>query len=234
MKNLHILLFTDFKKIFRDSTLTMIFFVPVFIIVILRFVLSFVISKWVPEIEEYTIYFATMLSMLTAAFPSFIMSFIMLDEKDEGLFDVMKVLPFSPFAFFIYRIGFIIVFGTCFSFITMILSDAFPQKAVQLMGYSFQYGLFSASMGIFISTVAKNKIEGVTYFKVLSSILALPLVAFFVPEKFAYLFGIFPLHWTYQAIISGDYQTIFFLIGLIYNLILLAFFYKLFRLKAFR
>lgn len=51
-----------------------------------------------------------------------------------------------------------------------------------------------------INAIAKNRMQGMVYIKGFNMLVLIPVAAFFVPEKFMHLFGIFPTHWIFQSV----------------------------------
>jgi hypothetical protein len=76
-----------------------------------------------------------------------------------------------------------------------------------------------------ITGFARNKIEGVTLFKLFSFITILPLAAFFINTKLSLLFGFLPYYWIYSCYIKNAFlsESITIMIALIYNLFFIIF-----------
>jgi fluoroquinolone transport system permease protein len=74
------------------------------------------------------------------------------------------------------------------------------------------------------------------YIKAFNIIVLLPFVAFFVPNKFIHLFGLFPTHWIFQSVVNvteGVSFVIFAVIGVFYFGGLMIWLSRLFVRKHF-
>lgn len=218
MKNLTALITNDFRNIFRDDILKVLLFVPFIMILMLQFGLP-VLAKALPEVADYKFLIVAGFCLVIASFPSFIISFIMLDEKDEGIFIMYKVLPLSGIKFFTYRLGFIIIFSWFFSFLLLILQYYSIIPLIKLFFVSLLYSLLPPVLCLSTVSLAKNKIEGMSIMKFLNFIIFIPAVAFFVDMPWKYLFGIIPVFWSYRVLEVAE-NNFSFIISLIAGLLL--------------
>jgi fluoroquinolone transport system permease protein len=135
------------------------------------------------------------LCMQTAIMMGFISAFILLEEKDQNILPVLRILPISARFFILYRLGFSVVTSFLTAYTMLLLSDFPPFFALFL---ALQYGLVSALIVLFVATFAQNKIEGMALFKGLDLLLLLPLVSFFVPSFWGYFFAVLPMYFTFH------------------------------------
>ena len=198
MKNLFPLISYDFKNIFRDPILVVLLFVPILIILLVRFGLPPLVDTF-PVIEGYQFLIVMLFALLIASFPAFIISFIMLDEKDEGIFVYYKVLPLSDLKFLFYRLGFIILFAWFYSLILLITQTSVAISLWQMLLSALLFALIPPIITLITVTFSRNKIEGVTMMKVLNLLLFIPVAAFFIHSPWKYIFGIIPVFWSFQT-----------------------------------
>ena len=162
MKKILSLIHSDIRQIFRDKTLTFFLVAPMLLIVFVRFFVPF-IAKQYPMVQQYHPMLMMFASIQTAIMFGFIVSFIILDEKDENVLQVIRVLPISPFYFILYRLLFATTFSTLGAFLMINLSGiAYPGFTNSIL-LSIQYGLTAPFITLIISTFAKDKIEGMAF-----------------------------------------------------------------------
>lgn len=233
MKNLQILIINDFKNIFRDNILKILLFVPLLMIVILQLGLPHLLRA-APEVSEYKFLLVTGFCLVIASFPSFIISFIMLDEKDEGIFVIYKALPISALKFFTYRLGFILVFSWFFSFLLLLLQKVSGFSPWQLLLVSLLFSLLPPVLCLLTVTIARNKIEGMSLMKLLNFIIFIPMVAFFIDAPWKYFFEIIPVYWSYKVMeTAGQTGFAFSLIdGIMLHLIVIFITFRKFKNQA--
>jgi hypothetical protein len=233
MKHLAALIINDFRNIFRDDILKVLFFVPFVFILMLRFGLP-VLLEYAPAVSEYRFLITGALCLVTASFPAYIVSFIMLDEKDEGIFIMYKVLPMSDLKLFIYRVGFQIAFSWVYTLLILMLSDSEDMLLWQKISAALLFSLLPPMITLAAVTFARNKIEGVTIMKLLNFIIFLPVAGFFIDIPWKYLFGIIPFFWSYQIMEVYNNIGMFMLslgIGIIMHLLVLRLIFAMFIRK---
>jgi hypothetical protein len=93
--------------------------------------------------------------------------------------------------------------------------------------------LFVGVMVLFVGTFAQNKIEGMALFKGVDLLLLLPIVSFFVPSVWAYLFALMPMYFTfhwYESLHSGAQISVWLPYALGGALVFGAYLFGLYRL----
>ncbi len=235
MKKIVTLIFGDLRQIFRDKTLTVFLFAPLILIVFVRLFVPF-ISEYYPIIQQYHPIIMMFAGIQTAIMFGFIISFIILDEKDENVLQVIRVLPISPFYFILYRLLFATAFSTLGAFLMINLSGIAYTGLTNSILLSIQYGLTAPFITLIIATFAKNKVEGMAFFKGVDLILLLPMLSFFVAGNIKYIFSVIPAFWTYQlysASVSNGYTAFYFMIGLVIYLFVITILFRQFKKRIF-
>lgn len=216
MKRLLTLVGTDLRQIYRDKTLTVFLITPALLVAFVRLFVPFITTQY-PEVSDYHTLIMMFVSMQTAILFGFIVSFLILEEKDENVLQVIRVLPISSFYFVLYRLLFAVVFSALGALVMINLGGiAYPGELNAAL-LSVQYGLAAPFITLVVATYANNKIEGMAFFKGIDLVLLLPVLSFFVPEPFKYLFSIIPSYWTYtlyEVAMEGALPVAYFLAGL--------------------
>jgi fluoroquinolone transport system permease protein len=227
MKKIVTLIQTDLRQIFRDKTLTVFLFAPVILIVFVRFFVPYMTDQY-PIVGDYHGMIMMFASIQTAIMFGFIISFIILEEKDENVLQVIRVLPISPFYFILYRLLFATSFSVFGAFLMINLGGIAYPGLLNSFLLSVQYGLTAPFITLIIATYAKNKVEGMAFFKGVDLVLLLPMFSFFIVGNMKYIFSIIPAFWTYSlfhASINNGNTAFYFIIGLtIYGIVISALF----------
>ena len=230
LRRLPALVANDLKNVFRDRALTTIFFVPFVIILFLRYAVPLLAERF-PVVVGYYPAILAFFCYTVSSFPAFLASFVMLDEKDEDVLTVMKVTPFSLPDFLAYRMLAVVLPGTLFSTLAILLSGLVEMGPASAFLLSVLFALSAPVLTLAVVTFAKNKIEGLSVLKALSAVLMLPLLSFFLSSPWKFTLGVIPLFWTYMAFQEPALNTSFVLYysaGLALNLLLLAALYRQF------
>ena len=225
----------DLKLVFRDRMLSLFFFAPILLILFVRLFVPYLTAAY-PFVEGYHLYVMMFAGMQTAIIFGFITSFMILEEKDEHVVDVIRILPVSASFFILYRV----LFGTFFSALGAFLlinlgGIAYPGFFNSLL-LSLQYGLVAPLITIIIGTFAQNKIEGMAWFKGINLLLILPVLSFFISGIIKYLFALVPIFWTYSLYatsLASRKVGWTFSVGILIYLTVLLVLFKQFKTRVF-
>jgi hypothetical protein len=235
MKILSNLIIGDIRQIFRDKTLTFFLFSPIILILFIRLFVPFITDRF-PEIAQYHSNILMFAGIQTAIMFGFITSFIILDEKDENVLQVIRVLPISPSLFILYRLTFATLISGFGAFLMLNYGGIAYPGFVNSILLSIQYGLTAPFITLVVATFARNKVEGMAYFKGLDLILLLPMMAFFIEGNIKYIFALVPSFWTFSLFqksmeIGSNY--LFFLAGLVFYAMSISLFFSQFKKRVF-
>ena len=225
----------DMRLIFRDPILYVMLFVPFLIISLLRFGLP-PLTGAAPVLEPYTRIILGTFCMVIAMFPAFIYSFVMLDEKDQDVLTVIRVLPISSMEFLSFRLLFITVFSYIFIVLKIALTGFLSWSPLKILIASLPVSLVAPVMTLFMAGFARNKIEGTTWMKGLNFILFLPLLSYFVHGSYEYILGILPVYWIFKMFDPGFSSFPFhlnYIIALVFHFALLLAGVRIFRQRVF-
>ncbi len=220
--NLLTIVKSDLKIIFRDASLRIIVFVPFIFVALLR-IAPPIYEKYFPLLFDYRPHILAFFCIINSALMGFVLSFVLLDEKDQNIMPVFKIMPFSLKHFLLIRILVILLFGF-FSCILLILSTGLIEISfLKLVLLSLSCSMVGPSSTFIITSLSKNKIEGVTFFKLFNMILFLPIAGLFVKLPLAYCFGLIPYYWIYNGFFNTTTfpNSLVLFFAVIYNFILL-------------
>lgn len=167
----------------------------------------------------------------------FIYSMVLIDEKDTNVAKVYGIMPISQFWFVIFRLIAPFLMATSATFLVFLVEPYFKLSAHTNLVYSALTGLIAPVMILFVAIMSKNKLEGMTWQKLFNIPITLPVLSFFVPTAFSFIFAIFPTHWAYQGfnnLITGKDYFLYFFSGYVFNLLVIAFLARKFAIKHFQ
>ena len=224
MNKLLSLCYADAKNIFRDKSLYGIAFLPFMIAGFARFVIPWIGLNY-PWIMEYSEYLTMFVGMQGPLAMGMIAGFVLLDEKDEGVLEVLWIVPLSPWAFLVYRLLSATIASVLFCLMVFPIAGLMQFSLLQLGMVSLLYGLTAPIIALLTVTFANNKVEGLAAVKIISGFLYLPVVVFFFDQDFLHLTAIFPMYFTFQlvhSIAEGATSFLYFGGGILMHLSALA------------
>ena len=220
----------DFRLVFRDNSLKIFIALPLLTLAIIRYAVPYIAEIY----EVLQDYIAIILMLATTqgstAF-GFIYSMVLVDEKDTNVAKVYGILPISKFWFVVFRLIPPLVLATLATFLLLLVEPFYGLPTIPSLVYSMLAGLVAPLMILFVAMIAKNKIEAMTWQKLFNLPLFLPILAFYVPAPFSFVFAIFPIFWAYQgfdSLINGGNFWFYMSIGFAHSILLLALMIKRF------
>ena len=235
MKSILTYTINDLRLIFRDPVLYVMFFIPLLFILLLRFGLPPLLEV-MPVLVSYKMVILASICLVTAMFPAFIFSFIMLDEKDLEVMAAIRVLPVSSSVFILYRLLFISLFSFFFNLLILILSNQTEWSIGKMLLVSVPVAMVSSVNCLIITAFSSNKIVGATWMKGLNFLFMIPVLTYIFEGSWEYILGILPYYWIFKLYDPG-FQTfpfvINFAVGLSYLLILTIISTMLFKKRVY-
>lgn len=198
-----ILMENDLKQIFRDRVMYIFLGLPFLIIPILKWGVPF-LSDIFPILENYHPLIVCMMVSVPAVIPAYIISFIMLEEKDRQIFSALRILPISSWGFLSYRMLLIFICGWFYAWITLVTADLMTMGWGQSLSLSFLAALSAPITTLLVLNFAKNKIEGVTMLKGINFIYMFPMMIIIIGPEWEKAIGMIPFYWTFLAFNSND------------------------------
>ena len=226
----------DFKLVFRDRSLNIFFIFPILNLLVVLYGFPYVVEQ-IEVLKDYVPILLMFLANQGAMIFGFIYSMVLIDENDTNVAKVYGILPISKFWFVIIRLIAPFLFSTIATFLVLLVEPFYGIPVSVNLVYSALAGLIAPTMVLFVAIMSKNKLEGMTWQKVFNIPIALPILAFFVPASFSFIFGFLPTHWAYQGfnkLINNESYAIYLLIGFVFNFILIGLMAKRFSKSHFQ
>ncbi|MES0489200.1 MAG: hypothetical protein ABUK01_04360 [Leptospirales bacterium] len=198
----------DTKNIFRDPMLTaFVTIVPLLFAVTIFWALPFGIQTfdWLTPWRPQVVTFLVMQSGLLAGA---VTTFIILEEKDARNMQALFVTPLQPEKYLIFRIGLPMIYTLVISTVMLWLADL-HFTILQILASATLNTMMVPLFALSITSIATNKVEGLTWFKGLNLIAFSPVASFFIESDWSKLFSIIPTYWIYQfnAMLGSDVTT---------------------------
>ena len=224
----------DLRNIVRDRTVGVLLVVPVVFLVLLRFGYPMA-ERYAPEAADQAPLVLAAFCLIAGTFPAFMTSFIMLDERDQGVFAALRVLPVAPARLLAYRLSVVAALSVCYPAILIAGTGLADGPLWRLAVLVVLCAVGSPAATLLVVAVAGNKIEGLTLFKGLFFVLALAGAAVAQPGWWTWPVGLLPTYWVYAAFDAAT--TTRFLtaavVAVAYHALVIAVAWRRFRRRVF-
>jgi fluoroquinolone transport system permease protein len=188
----------DLRNIVRDRTVGVLLVVPVIFLVLLRFGYPLA-QRYVPQAGEYAHLVVAGFCLIAGTFPAFMTSFIMLDERDQGVFAALRVLPIALGRLLAYRLSVVTALSLIYPALRLAGTGLVDLPLWRQAVLVVLCAIGSPAATMLVVAVAGNKIEGLTLFKGLFFVLALAGAAVAQPGWWIWLVALLPMYWVYAA-----------------------------------
>lgn len=218
------LLSADLRNIRRDTLLRFLLLYPLLIGLALRFLIPFVEPRLRSLYDIHPLY-PLLVSffglVIMPALGGLVIGFLLLDERDAGTLTALQVTPLPMRTYLGYRVLFPMIWSVLAVYIIVPLMGLLPLQPLALLPLALLASLAAPIFALIFISFAANKVQGLALMKAISLFMAGPFIAWFVPEPWQYLFGIFPTYWplkAYWEMAAGNSPWPWLAIGLIVNL----------------
>lgn len=226
---------SDFKLVFRDSSLRIFLVMPLLIFLVVLLAMPYFIEQYDNALAFLSIVLMGA-SVQTSIMFGFIYSMVLINEKDLHVAKVYGILPVSKTGFTLSRLVLPFLMACVMTFLLLFIQPFYEFNLLAVVVISVLCGLMAPLLTLLVAIFSKNKMEGMTWFKLINLLVSLPLASFFIP-KYASLFGVLPSYWAFQSLhfmIEGLEPTWTLATGFTFTLLLLVVLVKRFTKVHFR
>jgi fluoroquinolone transport system permease protein len=198
----------DIKLVRRDPMLLMAMSAPFVIILLMKLIfpiLSVIIydNTGFNLDNYYTIVSLTILTVIPMLF-GLVYAFILLDERDTNILQVISVTPAGKQNFLYMRMIVPVILSFILVLISIIITDPVPSEGwLRTVYVSFLFSTQAAFVFLFIGGLAANKIEGFALSKLYGIFIIAVPVGIILHHPWNYLAFFSPLYWISWAWITA-------------------------------
>jgi fluoroquinolone transport system permease protein len=156
----------------------------------------------------------------------------LLDERDQNTLAALRVTPLPPATYPAYRAGLTIALTTFSVLASLAISGQVNTRTLALsVPVALMAGLLAPVLGFVMSSLGRNKIEGLAVMRVIGlAVFTVPMIPFFMLDSpWELAFGVLPAYWPVRAFWSafdgGSYWP-YVVAGLLYNAALVVVFLR--------
>lgn len=233
MKTILALSRSDFYSTFRDPVFRGLLFFPLMAFALVRWIYPLIVTEY-PPLEPYSQVILMWACLQTATMFGFLYGFLMLEEKEERVWQVIRILPVSGFTLIFSRLLLGLLISVLVNFLLLHYGRILDVGLLEELMLAFLYSLAAPIIALFIAAFSANRIEGLAQMKILNLLLVIPALIYFFPYKALHVFALLPTYWSFRALEyagAGIEFVLFFTSGVAFHLaVILLLIRKLSRL----
>ena len=188
-----------FRQVLRDGMLLILIPAPFLMAAALRVMVPLIdgflqqqmdiaITPWYGVSDGLLI---TMTPVMTAM----ISAFLILEERDEGIGIYYNITPAAGYSYLVARLGLPMIWGFISSVLVISLFAFTDFSVLQILISAGIATLQGVIMGMFLVTIASNKVEGLALAKITNIFVMGFIVPWILTSPVRFVFGIFPGFW---------------------------------------
>lgn len=231
---------SEIHNIFRDKMYIFFFLFPIIMGGIGYFLIPYLEDNVAPGNPSPQIV-AMILILMTGYIFGAVTGFTLLDDKDDNVLMSLKITPVSVKVYVIFKLFISYIFGFIATLLIIVSTNFLPNTSFWGILLIAAVGAMQApGLALIVNSFAKNKVEGFVIMKMSGLILIMPVLTFFI-FNWQEVFLIFaPGFWPGRMIQMELLPTVdtnftfivYFILGVIYNLLFLTLLMKLYSKKA--
>ncbi|GMQ64469.1 hypothetical protein [Vallitalea maricola] len=222
----------DYKQIFREKIMLLLFILPVILICLLKIILIITpiyIEKYFNiDITDYHSYIISVIFLMIPSMIGTVAGFMMLDDKDGKIFELMSITPIGRNGYLYNRLLIPIIITFIYSFLIRLVIGIASISYGTMLLISILLSIQTIIIGLIMFDIADDKVKGLTYAKGLNIIMIFGLADLLNNESIVYIAMLFPSYWITRLIKSPSFSNIIMslCIHLLWLFIILGRFYK--------
>lgn len=230
----------EFKNMLREKMTQMLFFYPMLMGLVVRYLIARGIVKGMALDLS-----AMLLVILTGMLFGSIAGMSLLDDRDDLVMYSIQISPVPVWKYIWLKVAVISAMAFVGGMMIIWISGAFDMRFYQMAVVSLLSSMQVPITAFVMNSFAKNKVEGFVAMKASGFLMVFPIVGFFFKDAKEWFFAFAPGHWVTKAVqrlalepaISAGLAKMnlsfasYVVIGFLYNAALIVLAYALFRRK---
>lgn len=184
---------------------------------------------------------AMFLILMTGYIYGALIAFTLLDDKDDLVLMSLKITPISVKSYVIVKLVVAFIFGFIATLVITLATGFLPDASFwSIILISIAGALQAPGVALIVNSFSRNKVEGFVVMKMSGLILMLPVIAFFVMDWQEVFLVFAPGFWPARMIqieLLPEFKTnfnysVYFILGVIYNMLFLTMFMKIYAKRS--
>jgi len=168
------------------------------------FLIPFLTIKTGFDIAPYTSYVLSFVLLMNSGMLGIVTGFMMLDERDGNIAQLLEVTPMGRSGYLINRLLFASLPSIVYCFISFAVFNLVDLPLISIIFLASLSAMYTAIIGLLIYSWADDKVKGLTFAKGLNSLVLFAFTDLFSLYWLTYLSWFFPPYWITMTIKSPN------------------------------
>ena len=189
----------DAKQIMRDTIMTLMMFAPLLLTVVVKlmviYLVPFIASKTGIDASQYYQYVLASTMIINASMMGIVIGFMMIDERDSSITQLMAVTPLGRSGYLINRLSLIVITTLFYNIFAHIILGIVQIPMLSVLHLVVLSAIYSAIVGLLLYLGAEDKVKGLTFAKGLNVMILFIFSDLFSLKWLTAISWIFPTYW---------------------------------------
>jgi hypothetical protein len=196
----------DLKQIMRDPIMAILMVAPLLLIVVFKLIMLFLIPYILTQIEfdvtPYLNYVLVFVVMMCGAILGIVTGFMMMDERDGKIAELMSVTPLGRAGYLFNRLLFAAVLSVFYGVLSYSVLNIIELPFLAVLFISLLSANYSIIIGLLIYSFADDKVKGLTFAKAINSLSLFAFADLLSLKWLTILSWFFPPYWITMVVKS--------------------------------
>lgn len=196
----------DLKQIMRDPIMAILMVAPLFLIIALKlmvsFLIPFILTRFGFDFSPYLNYVFVFIVMMCGAILGIVTGFMMIDERDGKIAELMSVTPLGRGGYLFNRLLFASTLSVFYSILSYYALDIVKLPLITLLFVSLLSSNYSIIIGLLIFSFADDKVKGLTFAKAINALSLFAYTDLLELKWLTVLSWFFPPYWITMVVQS--------------------------------
>jgi hypothetical protein len=201
----------DIKQILRDPVMTLLLVAPLLLIIVFKileiFLIPFLFQKTGFDVMPYAPYVFSFILLMSSGMLGIVTGFMMLDERDGNIAQLLEVTPLGRSGYLINRLSFASILSVLYCMVGFAVFNLVNLPFYSVILLCFLSAIYTAIIGLLIYSGADDKVKGLTFAKGLNSLVLFAFTDLFALNWLTFIAWFFPPYWITMIIKSPDSFT---------------------------
>lgn len=198
----------DVKQIVRDPIMAIMMLAPLLTTLLFKLLVVFLIPLILTETgfntTPYSPYILAFVLLINSGLLGIVTGFLMLDERDGSIAELMSVTPLGRSGYLINRLSFASLMAIVYSLLACYVLNVTGLPWYSVIFLSFLSAIYAAIIGLLIYSGADDKVKGLTFAKALNSLVIFAFADLLPLKWLMILSWFFPPYWITVIIKSPE------------------------------
>ena len=196
----------DIRQIMRDPIMAIMMLAPLFLIVVFKllivFLIPFIYTQFGFDVTPHFHYVLAFVLLISSGMLGIVTGFMMMDERDGNIAELMSVTPLGRSGYLINRLSFASLLSFLYCIASCYALNLAELHWITVLILSLLSAIYSSIIGLLIFSGADDKVKGLTFAKALNSLVLFAFTDLFSLWWLTVLSWFFPPYWITMIIKS--------------------------------